>query len=644
MCGILGLRNLDSQPADIRLLRAMSEVLKHRGPDDAGVHVDGSVGLGIRRLAVIDLVTGHQPIHNENSRVWAVQNGEIYNFQTLRSTLEQKGHRFYTKTDTEVIVHLYEEFGEDFVRHLNGMFAIALWDAASRRLIVARDRCGIKPLFYYLDSERLIFASEVKAILQSPAVKRKANMKALPHYLTYGYVPAPMTMFEGIKKLPPAHVLIAEGDRIVVKPYWDLAYSSESIQDDSYWLDALHRSLKQSVSRQLVSDVPLGVFLSGGIDSSLLVCMASGLMDRPVKTFSIGFDDPSHNELPFARAVSKQFQTEHHEFVVKPAAAEILPELIWHFDEPFADSSAIPTYYLSKLAREHVTVVLSGEGGDELFAGYDRYRRERLTRIFSLAPEAVRTLMVEQLLKRLPRTPAIRGYSDALKKIIGNTFLSPARRYASLVELVSPEVRTSLLSDHLRHELEQVDPVDMIQSCFMSRPSENWVNRMSRADTTVYLPDDLLVKSDRMSMAHSLEARVPFLDNELIELATSIPANLKLRRGTAKYLPRKLLSSLVPKEIAKRGKRGFNVPIDLWLRTELSDFARDTLLSKRARERGFFQPKTVEAKLQEHQSGKSDLGGMIWALICFELWHQMFMDSEGPDCGRFGRTELGSSK
>jgi asparagine synthase (glutamine-hydrolysing) len=621
MCGICGVYPFHSAPLEKTLLKAMCDVIVHRGPDEEGFYIDRDIALGMRRLSIIDLSTGQQPIHNEDKTVWTVFNGEIYNYRELRDDLRKKGHVFYTNADTEVIVHLYEEYGEDFVTKLNGMFAIAVWDSTQQTLVLARDRIGIKPLCYYLNEEKLVFGSEIKSILTEGTLERKLCLSSLDYYLTYGYIPAPDTIFEGIKKLPPGHILICRKGKTHVKRYWDVSYENHQKYDENYYQERILEILRQSVKRRLMSDVPLGAFLSGGIDSSTVVGIMSQLMDQPVKTFSIGFEETEYNELSDAKRVAQHFHTQHTELIVRPNAIELLPKLVWAYDEPFADSSAIPTYYVSKLAREHVTVALSGDGGDELFGGYTRYIDDRKDAIFSRLPVFFRKHVLAAIGRRMPMNMHFKKYLQYIGK-------SDEQRYFQRAGMFPTGVKNQLYSGDVEHELREVNPYATFEEYIRKQERLTFLESLLYLDLKTYLPYDILTKVDIASMMNSLEVRVPLLDHELVEFAATIPVELKIKRKISKYILKKAVSKFLPQEVLYKRKQGFAIPLEHWFRTELKDFAYDILTSKKLKERGLFSILYIQNILDEHQSGRGDYSPLIWALMYFELWCQMFMDSD----------------
>ncbi len=629
MCGICGKFNYQTKaPVDKTLLESMCDVMRHRGPDELGVYNKGPIGLGHCRLSIIDLETGHQPMCNEDKTCWIVYNGETYNFQQLRQELQDKGHRFRTKSDTEVILHLYEEEGTACVNRLRGMFALALWDSRHNRLFLARDRLGQKPLVYAQTPDGLIFASEIKSLLKDPRITPEVDLTALHHYLTYQYVPSPHTMFKGIHKLPPAHTLVYQDGNIKIERYWNLQFKYDNLSEQEY-MEELWRLLNEATRLRLISDVPLGAFLSGGIDSSAVVGIMAQHSNRPVKTFSIGFEEEGFNELEHARTVARHFNTEHQEFIVKPNALEILPKLIWHYNEPFADPSAIPSYYVAKMARRHVTVALNGDAGDEQFAGYGRYIAERQAILYNKIPGAIRKGLIEPLTGLLPQTGREQALPDKLRRFI-STISSPfGKRYLQLICAFNNRQKESIYSPDLIKLLKCHDSLDRIQQLYDKAPTPDPMSSALYVDIMTYLPDDLLVKIDIATMANSLEGRSPFLDHKLMEFSATIPWQLKLKGNNTKYLLRKTLSKLLPPEILNRKKAGFAVPISRWLRHDLRDFARQTLLDGSFTKRGYFKQEMISKLFKQHQTGHYDHGFRLWTLLNLELWHQTFIDKTG---------------
>ena len=622
MCGICGMYGFER--VDESLLRQMCSVIKHRGPDDEGIFVDSQVGLGMRRLSIIDIETGHQPIHNEDESIWIVFNGEIYNYRELRQFLERTGHKFYTLSDTEVIIHLYEEFGEECVKKLNGMFAFAIWDSKDKKLILARDRIGIKPLHYAILNDKLIFGSEIKSILEDADVKREVNLRALHLFLAFEYVPAPETMFVGIKKLLPGHMLIYKSGNIIIKQYWDLEFKN-SRQTIEYYTHKIYALLKESVRRRLMSDVPLGAFLSGGIDSSSIVALMSELMDAPVKTFSIGFEDQSYNELKYARIVAEHFGTEHYEEIITPDAVKLVKKIIRYLDEPFADVSVFPTYLVSDLARKHVTVVLSGDGGDELFAGYDWYVASRLDNLYRKAPAVFRKAIAETIHK-LPPSSQKKGFVNILQRFVEGSSLPVDGRHIRWQYFITDEGKKYLYTTNTNNEWSNL--FDVINGYYLRDNANDRLSKEQYVDIKMYLPDDILVKVDRMSMANSLEARVPFLDHEFVEFSATIPADLKLHGLRTKYILKRAMSRLLPEEIIHRKKQGFSIPMKNWLRDELRNLMLEILSEKRLKENGYFNYEYVNKIMKQHLEGRRNNAHQLWALMVFELWYEMHIDQK----------------
>lgn len=629
MCGICGKLYFDSaRQVDSSLISSMSSVLQHRGPDDHGMYVAGPVGLGHQRLSIIDTsAAGHQPMSNEDGSVWIVFNGEIYNFAELRRELEKKGHHFASHTDTETILHLYEEEDIRCLQKLRGMFAFAIWDTRKQRLFMARDRVGKKPLVYTVSDGAFIFASELKALLQDPAVPAPVNYEAIHHYLTYQYVPSPCTIFQGMYKLPPAHYLTVERGKVASKRYWHLSYADKlQLPHVRDYAEQFMEVFTEAVSIRLRSDVPLGAFLSGGLDSSATVAVMSRLTNRPVKTFSIGFDEPEYNETNYAALVAKTFQTEHTEFIVRPDALSILPKLVWHYNEPFADSSAIPTYYVSKLTREHVTVALNGDGGDESFAGYERYIADKLAGYYEKLPAFIREKVIRASLSLLPHQEDRRRLLRRLKRFVNGIADKAERRYVRWVCAFDNEMKKDLYTPAFGEKMAPVDSVDLVVNWYAQADAEDFLDKTLYVDVMSYLPDDLLVKVDIASMANSLEARSPFLDHRLMEFAASLPPKLKLKGLQSKYILKQAFSSVLSREVLGRRKMGFGVPIDRWLRNELRELTYDILLENRTIQRGLFRKDAVQLLIDEHMAKRADHSYRIWTLLFLELWHRMFID------------------
>ncbi len=628
MCGIAGIVSLDGEPVSLGELEQMTAVMVHRGPDEDGFYLGRGVGLAMRRLSIIDLKTGSQPVRNEDGSVWLVFNGEIYNFKELRAELEKRGHSFYTAADTETIVHLYEEYGSDCVHKLRGMFAFALWDEGRRQLLLGRDRLGIKPLYYAEAGGRLIFASELKALLQLPEVERKLNWRGVNHLFTFLVTPLAESIIAGVRKLEPGHVLIASpGKRLVVESYWDVRFQPDYGRSEEYFAERLREILEESVRLHMVSDVPLGAFLSGGIDSSSVVAAMARLASGPVKTFSIGFPEGDYNELGYARLVAERFGTEHHELVLEPNVLEIIDEMVWYLDEPFGDSSAIPTYMVSKLAAEHVKVVLSGDGGDELFAGYQKYLVEKRERRYRFLPSPARRAL-GALAAALPK--GVRG-----RNFLRHISLSGWERYLDSVTLFRREERRRLFRPEVFELMSGYDPWRVELECLEGARGD-WLSALEYLDLKSYLPLDILTKVDRMSMAHSIEARVPLLDHVLVEFAATIPPDLRLRHGTTKYIFKLAMKGLLPDVTIDRPKQGFAVPLGRWFRGRLSSFVRELLLSEESRKRGIFNPDHIERLLARREKDR-ELDLELWTLISFELWCRTFLDGRSSRKAAGGR-------
>jgi asparagine synthase (glutamine-hydrolysing) len=616
MCGICGIAAIGATgpPPDRSVLERMSATLRHRGPDSDGIVMDDRVGLAARRLSIIDLEHGDQPIANEDSTAWVIQNGEIYNYRELRTGLERSGHRFRTAADTEVLVHLYEEHGPEFVTLLRGMFAIAVWDARRGRLVLARDAFGIKPLYYRLRDGTLSFASELKALARQPGFSREVDLTALDAYLALNFVPAPRSIFSEARKLAPGHLLVWDGGEPSVNRYERVgpAPRGSLLEGGADELaEELRARLRDSVRAHLVADVPVGVLLSGGVDSSTLAALAAGETDRPLNTFSIGFEEPSFDELALARLVARRYGTDHHELVVRPDAVELLPQIVEAFDEPFADSSAVPTYLVSQLAAGSVKVALSGEGGDELFGGYYTYSADLLAPLLRW-PAAIARPIVE----RLPSSDAKASFDYKAKRFVRAAHLSPMERHYGWKEIFSAPARAELLGDRPRAP----GPLELYRERFAESEGAEQLTRLQDLDFAINLVDDLLVKADRASMAHSLEVRVPFCDRVVAEFAFSLPAHAKVRWLAKKRLLRKAVAPLVPAEILRARKRGFSAPIAAWLRGPVQGFAREALSEDALARDGYLDPTAVRRLLDDHASGREDLSRQLWGLLCFTVW------------------------
>jgi asparagine synthase (glutamine-hydrolysing) len=626
MCGISGIyRFSGGRPIATEDIRRMCQVLEHRGPDDEGIYIHGTAGIGMRRLSIIDLPTGHQPMANEDESVWVVFNGEIYNHRELRSVLEARGHRFRTQSDTEAIVHAYEEFGERCVEHMNGMFAFAVLDQTRQSLFLARDRLGIKPLYYFVDAQRLLFGSEIKAILSHDDVPRELDCVALDSFLTFEYVPAPQSIFKAIKKLPAGHTMTVSPQGVTVARYWDVVQTA-SDEGEKTACDQLHTTLKSAVQYRLLSDVPLGALLSGGIDSSTIVGLMAEQLATPVETFSIGFEEDTYNELDFARQTSRHFQTHHHEQIIRPDAVELTEKVIRHCDEPLGDFSVFPTYLVSVFARKHVTVALSGDGGDELFAGYDHYKAQKLDGYYRWLPRAVRAHVIEYLLERMPPTAQKKGLINKAKRFIEGAALPSDLAHTRWMTFLTAADKSQLYSPELHRELKEVDAHASIRRYLSRSGIDDPLGEQLLLDLKTYLVDDILVKVDRMSMATALEVRVPFLDYRVVELAASIPSRLKLKGWTSKYLLKKAMAPLLPPAILRKKKEGFSIPIKNWLRNELKPLLLDSLSTDRVRCRGYFDAAYIERLVSEHLAGTQNHSHKLWPLVVFEIWHSIYLD------------------
>jgi len=634
MCGIAGFvegTGGTNEAERLGVLDRMCGVIAHRGPDDQGTLVLDGAALGMRRLSIIDLAGGHQPLSGCDASIQIVFNGEVYNFRELQRELEARGHVFRTRSDTEAVVHAFEEWGAACVEHLRGMFAFAVWDGRTRELFVARDRVGKKPLYYTVTAGGdFVFGSELKSLLEHPGVRPEASDEAVDAYLTFGYVPDPLCIFRGVWKLPPGHRLTFARGRVSAEPYWDfpVEVDSERRRAEDY-LEELRALLDEAVRVRLVADVPLGAFLSGGVDSSAVVGLMARNSTRPVKTFSIGFREDSYDELRYARLAARHFGTEHQEFVVTPDICGVVDELAWHFDEPFADSSAIPTYVVSKMAREHVKVVLSGDGGDELFAGYTRYVIERRRGGFARLPRVLRAGLMQPLGRKLPHGAWGRNF-------IHNVALDPLERYIEEVSVFTRLNRPALYDREFRRRLgaDEGKAAAPFREHAAHAEGAGALAALLYLDSKTYLPGDILTKVDRMSMAASLEARVPLLDHKLIEFVARIPPSLKMKGFETKHIFKLAVRGLVPDEILDRPKQGFGVPIQQWINDELRERVRGTLEEPRTLQRGYFEPAYVRRLVDEHARGRRDHSTPLWALFMFELWHRTFLDRPPSRAGR----------
>lgn len=626
MCGIVGFVT-GSGEADRSVLERMNAAITHRGPDDDGFFIDGGSALAMRRLSIIDVAGGKQPIHNEDRTRWIVFNGEIYNFQEIREDLEKRGHRFYTRSDTETVVHLYDEYGVDCVQHLRGMFAFAIWDAREKALFLARDRVGKKPLLYSHQADgNLIFGSEFQALLQHPAVSREVDFEALDSYLSYLCVPAPLTIYKNVRKLEPGHWLRWKAGRVETRRYWLPDFSKKIKISEEEAIEETTRILRESTRLRMISEVPLGAFLSGGVDSSIVVALMAQESSQPVKTFSIGFEEQDYSELKYARKVAEHVGAEYNEFIVRPNAIEILPTLVEHYGEPYADPSAIPTYYVSRETRKHVTVALNGDGGDESFAGYERHVAMRFAEVYRRIPVALRRYLIEPSLAAVPSSTNFRNRFLRFQRFLKAASMPKADRYFRWLNTFENDAKTEIYSPDLKNLTAGSNPVDFLSPYFSRSNGKGIVDATLLADLMNYLPNDLLVKVDIASMANSLEARSPFLDHHLIEFAASLPEDLKQQGRGTKSLLKKVAARLVPKDVVYRPKMGFGVPLRYWLGKELKSFTEDTLLSAKAVNRGLFDPKVVKKLIEDQERDLKDNTWKIWTLLMLELWFQRFND------------------
>ncbi len=620
MCGICGYFEPGrTSIIDRGLIKSMADTLAHRGPDGEGVYVGPGIGLGHRRLSIIDVATGQQPLANEDETVWISFNGEIYNYEELNKRYLSTGHQFRTRSDTETIVHLYEELGEECFSKLRGMFAIALWDAKKRKLLVARDRIGKKPLYYAWDGKRLIFGSEMKALWPAAKFDREVDLEAVSDYFSYLYVPAPKTIYKQVRKLRPAHYLAVDASGIREVPYWDLSFHEPQRLSEPEWCERLIDEYKTAVKVRLMSEVPLGAFLSGGVDSSSVVALMNQVQS-PVTTCSIGFTEESYNEAAEAKEFANSLSANHHEQIVSPKAVDIVEKLAWHYDEPFADSSAVPTYYVSKMAREHVTVVLSGDGGDENFAGYRRYKfdmRENMMR--SVLPLGARRAIFGPLSRAYPKADWAPRIFRA-KTTLESLSRSGIEGYFNTMSSIPPEMKAKLLGEEIRQKLNGYDSMNVLKYHYDRADTDDPLSRILYTDIKTYLVDDILVKVDRASMANSLEVRCPLLDHELMESIARIPSNLKLSHGTGKYIFKKALETVLPQEILHRRKWGFGVPLATWFRRDLKDFAYETVFSAKD---PYLNYTFLEQCWNQHQRRQRDWSSMLWQVLMFKTWQRV---------------------
>lgn len=631
MCGICGIVDYNnSSVVEQGLIERMCGFLRHRGPDDEGVVLlrgRAHVGLGHRRLSIIDLSRqGHQPMTNEDQSVWIVFNGEIYNFQELKKDLIAKGHKFLSAGDTEVILHLYEEFGESCLDKLRGMFAFAIWDKNKDSLFLARDRAGKKPLFYSLRNGVFSFASELSALSETGLIKKEVNPEAVDFYLSFGYIPAPLTIYKDVFKIPPAHKAVIRDARISCERYWDLSYRKIPVISERVAQEETLRLLREAVKERLYSDVPLGAFLSGGIDSSTIVALMSEVSGDKINTFSIGFTDADYDELSYARQVAKRFNTNHREFIVRPAALDVLGLLVEHYAEPYADSSAIPTYYVAQQTRNYVTVALSGDGGDESFAGYERYQAMIAAGLYKKLPFPLKWAL-QKTAALIPDTADQKSSIRRLKRLFDGMGLPDDSCYLRWVGIFDEKLKNLVYSDRFKRDFpDNQRSLQWLNLFFKKNTGDSLLDRLLYTDVNTYLPGDVLTKVDIASMANSLEVRAPFLDHRLMEFVASLPAKYKMRNFTKKYLLKRAVSGILPKNNIQRRKMGFGIPVGRWFRQDLKDFLRDTLFNKNAIGRGYFNPEAVKGMFDLHITRKADYTQQLWALLMLELWHRRFMD------------------
>jgi len=632
MCGICGIVNFNNKPIDTELLKKMNNMLYHRGPDEEGFFISSkaNVGFGIRRLSIIDLETGSQPIYNEDKSIAIVLNGEIYNFLELRRELEKK-HRFKTKSDVEAVVHLYEEKGIDCLQNLRGMFALAIWDGNKKQLFLARDRIGKKPLYYTWLNGNFYFASEIKSFLAIPEFKKEINRKAIDLFLTYQYIPAPYTIWQNVYKVEAANFLcLDEEKRVIVKNYWDVDFREKTNLSFEESKERIRELLREATKLRMISDVPLGAFLSGGHDSSIVVGLMSEISSKPIQTFSIGFKEEEFSELRYARLIAKKFKTEHHEFIVEPKYIEILPKIVWHYDQPYADPSALPSYYISKMTRQFVKVALNGDGGDENFAGYLRYRALAISRYIGFLAKFFPEKLIDLLEKILPQkisAPNRKPWEEAVK------FLRPLKQPLHRQNLLwhayfTEEQKKYVYSDEMKKNLSKHDAYLYFENCFFESKATEFIDKILYTDIKTYLAENLLVKMDVASMANSLEARSPFLDHKFVEFTASLPWDWKLRGLDTKFILKETFKNFLPAKILRRKKQGFGIPLGQWFRNQWKDFLQETIFSSKAISRNYFNIKNLKVLVEDHIYGRKDHGYCLWALLMLELWHRVFVDGD----------------
>ncbi len=628
MCGITGIFNIDRENVCAETLKKMNSTMIHRGPDAEGYYTDRFVGLAHRRLSIIDLEGGKQPLSNENETIWIVFNGEIYNFLELKKLLENKGHVFTTHSDTETIVHLYEEYGEKSVEMLQGMFAFAIWDKNRSTMFIARDRLGIKPLYYFFDGKKLVFGSEIKPILEYGSyINKELDYQAIYDYLTYAFIPAPKTIFSNIKKLDAAHYMVfnLNNPGLKIEQYWDISFADKINQSEQYFKEQIIEQLTESVSSHLISDVPLGAFLSGGIDSSAIVATMAKLNKEPIKTCSIGFENKNFSELPYAELTARLFNTDHAEYIVKPDAIEIMDKLLYFYDEPFADSSALPSYYLCKMTRNKVTVALSGDGGDENFAGYRRYIFDNIeNQIRLFIPSFIRKPLFSTMGAFYPKADWLPRMFRA-KTLFNNLAKDPFEGYFNTISVNSEKLLTDIFDNDFRNKVNGYSPKTLMMNHYNNADSSNYLDKVLYTEIKTFLPDDYLVKVDRASMANSLEVRVPLLDHKFMEFTAKIPANLKLKKLCTKYIFKKSLENIIPDEILYRKKQGFEIPVSSWLRSDLKNVFHETILSKNSFLSSIIKRDYMEKLWNQHQMGIKDYGNNLWLFFILEMWHKKYI-------------------
>jgi len=602
----------------------MCDVIYHRGPDEEGQFVNNNVGIGMRRLSIIDLSTGSQPIFNEDRSIAIVFNGEIYNHHDIRQELIAKGHQFKTKSDTETIIHGYEEWGTAIPEKLNGMFGFAIWDGRKNQLFIARDRVGIKPMYYYHDEHRLVFGSELKSILQIPDVPREVEPRALDMFLTVEYIPAPYSILKNIYKLKPGHWLLYKDGQVTTREYWNVEYH-RSEKSELQLQQELRDLLQDAVKLRLMSDVPLGAFLSGGLDSSSVVAMMCRSTSERVKTFSIGFDDTTYNELPYARAIAQHFNTEHYEEIIKPNATELTDFLLNILDEPFGDFSVFPTYLVSKMARKHVTVTLSGDGGDELLGGYDTYIAQGVAKRYARLPAFLRKGAIEPIINALPPTNKKKGFINKSKRFVEGARLPDHLQHTRWMIFLQQAEKELLYHPDFQRNLNGFSGYGFLEEQFLAAHSNDPLDQMEYVDIKTYMVDDILVKVDRMSMATSLEARVPMLDHRFVEFAATLPSEWRLKGKRTKYILKEAMKDILPMQIIERGKEGFSIPIKSWMKNELNPMMMDALSEQNVKSKGYFEPAYVKRLIDEHVKGRENHSHRLWALMMFHMWHDKYI-------------------